>query len=153
MIKNILRTQIANWQKLNASPGAWLMEEMVVRFGADYPATALPANFRRMTPKACFANVRSLVRSRPRMTYVEGYAMRPGIFPVPHAWAVGADGVAIDPTWERSEECEYVGIAFTSDQFCQWKSSHSTSLFDTGRGINFKLAISFMPEFQKYLFT
>lgn len=45
-------------------------------------------------------------------SYAEGYALKPGLIPLAHAWVVDkTDGKAIDPTW-KEPGCEYFGVRF-----------------------------------------
>lgn len=45
-------------------------------------------------------------------SYAEGYALKPGLIPLAHAWVVDkTDGKAIDPTWPE-EGCSYFGVRF-----------------------------------------
>ena len=45
-----------------------------------------------------------------RWTYAEGFACRPGSFPVPHAWLVDAEGELADPSWRSTKGTEYFGV-------------------------------------------
>jgi hypothetical protein len=84
----------------------------VIDHGGEYIGIERPKGFRgKRAEKRCFANAGKLAIDG-RGGYVEGFAMAPGLFPMPHAW-ISIDGVhAIDPTWPNAPECFYFGIAF-----------------------------------------
>jgi len=106
------------FRKLNASPGAWMMAEFVLRAGIDCTAQALPSIYRRRMPKQCFANTAALVRRAKGLTYVEGFTMCPRVpFPVHHAWAINVDNEVIDLTLSDPELCSYCGVTFTRGEY------------------------------------
>jgi hypothetical protein len=114
-LRATLMRESINWRALGANPGAWLVQEYVGREGIDCQAQALPSRFRPMTPQYCFANASKLMR-RKGLRYCEGYVWRTS-FPITihHAWVIDDQNRVIDPTLERPEECEYLGIVFTAD--------------------------------------
>jgi 2'-5' RNA ligase/GNAT superfamily N-acetyltransferase/ADP-ribose pyrophosphatase YjhB (NUDIX family) len=66
-------------------------------------------------PNVCYRNATVAVQRHPELTYVEGYAMPPGVpFPIAHGWTVDPDGNVIDPTWKDGEH--YYGIPFKTEE-------------------------------------
>lgn len=60
----------------------------------------------------CYSNAARAVMDRPSWTYVEGYACAPTVaIPMPHAWAIDADGVLVETTWDKPG-AHYFGLAF-----------------------------------------
>lgn len=57
------------------------------------------------TPKECYRNATALAGERG-IFYVEGYALPPGLLPLPHAWATDREGTLIDNTWRP------IGVAY-----------------------------------------
>jgi len=66
----------------------------------------------------CYRNSENLVTFQSlddRYVYVEGYAMKPGLIPLSHAWVVDLnDGKAIDPTWPEGDGI-YFGVPFDNE--------------------------------------
>ena len=58
----------------------------------------------------CYEN--SFLCLQPGMSYCEGLAVARSTLPIPmeHAWVLGADGRAFDPTWE--DGYDYFGVVF-----------------------------------------
>lgn len=66
--------------------------------------------------KQCFLNATAIALVRDDVTYVEGFALDPGIpIPVEHAWLVDDNGHVIDPTWDESRGHLYYGVPFEKD--------------------------------------
>lgn len=117
-----------------------LIERAVVHAGIELQGIPLPPNYARGIPKMCFQNARRLAGKRRALCYHEGFVIRRDIgFPIHHGWCVNRAGQVIDVTLERPEEGEYLGVPFSFEEIKRWRSPHSTSLFDTGRGINVAL--------------
>jgi hypothetical protein len=91
----------------------WEFYDFMLTYGTFWKGSSLPKRYVRRTPKQCFYNGRQLVRRSKALKYCEGIACRPELpLPVHHAWAIGVDHRVIDPTWDRPETCEYLGIIF-----------------------------------------
>lgn len=97
------------------------LERFVLRNGKPYKPQ--PYTKKRGRAKECFSNSTNLMldsirgkRGVPKsLSYVEGFAYRPGLFPMLHAWNSNQVGFAIDSTWERPEGCEYFGVEIPYD--------------------------------------
>jgi hypothetical protein len=90
--------------------------DFILKNGRPYEAAALPRGIRMGRPRECFRNAATLALRKPNLyTYVEGYAVNRWIamHTVAHAWCVGSDNYAVDPTWD--EGTEYFGVAFRHD--------------------------------------
>lgn len=63
-----------------------------------------------MTDRLCYRNAAATAREHHGLVYAEGFACTRAAadIPIAHAWCVGPDGTAIDPTWEHSAEVYYV---------------------------------------------
>lgn len=98
-------------------PAAILLE-----FGREMSVSKKPPRWLRLGPaKGCYSNSAHYALNRTDVTYVEGYAIDlvgPAI-PIEHAWLVSQDGKVIDPTWSRSADYFYFGIAFKSAAVAQ----------------------------------
>jgi len=130
-IKDMLAQQIANWQCVGHPA---LIERFVLRNGREFKPAPLMG--RRGTPKECFRN--AAVRA-PAVggRYVEGFGYRPGLILIQHAWVAVEHGYAMDPTWDRPEECLYFGVPFDE---VVWQAEQDRlgyyGLLDTPTGIN-----------------
>jgi hypothetical protein len=90
------------------------MADLLLSHGRTFKPAPLPQGFRRMKPKHCFNN--SLHHALDgKLTYCEGYALRPGLFPLQHAWLCDDTGNVIDVTWDKPGECTYFGIPLLLD--------------------------------------
>lgn len=117
-LKQQLREESERWRLIRANPGAWLMQEFVVRMGTEYPARPLPTGIPKMQPRYCFGNAADLVKRRRNLRYCEGFAARPDL-PIAfhHAWVVDAGDGIIDPTLDDPLEYEYIGVPYTREQY------------------------------------
>ncbi len=108
-----LKRQVEAWRSLDQ---LMLLDEFVLRNGK--PWIAAPYKGARGEAKMCFKNAFDLQAVRPRLLYVEGYALRPDIgLLMHHAWlADPTTQHVVDPTWDRPESCDYFGIPFTRDE-------------------------------------
>lgn len=118
------------------------MYDMATRSNCDHPwLRILCEHGRAMTPKIvndlsgtremgqCYRNS-ALLMMNDEFTYCEGYALKPGLIPLEHAWLLDRDGLVIDPTWP--EECEYFGVPM-KDEFVL---EMATSIQHYGIGAN-----------------
>jgi len=107
-IRQQLEQQAALYRRLGAGG---FMETFVLRNGKRRRGDLYKGV--RGKPKDCFCTAATYVLQRNVGRYVEGYAVRPGLgLLIHHAW-VEVGGVVIDPTWDRPEEAEYLGVSFT----------------------------------------
>jgi len=138
-LRTMLADHGASMAKLH--PQAGRLERVVAAVGSPCWSQPLPRPYRPMPPKQCFTNAARLVGRYPKLTYVEGFAVRESIgFPMHHAWAVDADRNVIDPTWNAPEDCAYWGVPFDRENWERWSvRPMSWSLFDSGRGMNVEL--------------
>lgn len=145
-IINYLAREAAGWRMLEAPPGAWFLQEFLVRVGIVGIAQPLPAKYPPMTPTYCFQNTAILVRRRRGLRYCEGYVIRNSFpFPIHHAWAIDANDRVIDPTLERPEECQFLGFPIDLKERKKWVNRNSQSVFDTGMGRNIKFMMQHCP--------
>lgn len=88
--------------------------EYVEKYGKEYAGAALPAGYDRGPHKECFANATLLVIMHDDLDYVEGIAYAADLGPLGfmHAWAVTKEGVVIDNTWDKPENCRYFGVKY-----------------------------------------
>lgn len=63
----------------------------------------------------CYKNAGNLALEDDTLVYCEGWAYKPGIIPLHHAWCVDPNGEVIDPTWGTGEGHEYLGIGLARD--------------------------------------
>lgn len=89
-----------------------LVDRFVMRNGKPYEAA--PYFGKRGTPKECFTNAVHYAM-RNSLDYVEGFMYRKDLpILIHHAWVAGKDGVVIDPTLDRPEECHFFGVPFNA---------------------------------------
>ena len=81
------------------------------RFGLD-PKSAPGSHG---VPNACYANAAALAERCQDLRYCEGFALRPGLVPVHHAWCIDIKGVVVDPTWRHVAGTDYFGVVFRRD--------------------------------------
>jgi hypothetical protein len=94
--------------------------------GQQWTPQALPGEFDRWEPKACFANSQELLVQEDfltpdsGLTYVEGYAVSGELIemgtwiPLHHGWLVDREGRVIDVTWTKPEGSIYFGVPFNT---------------------------------------
>lgn len=100
------------------------IERFLLDHGRDYRAQALPCPHRQGKAKHCFMNASHLALDHQDLSYVEGYAYRPDLIPLQHAWCVDLEGRVVDNTWDRPEVCEYLGVAFSRDHLSSLLVKH-----------------------------
>lgn len=141
-LRGVLEQEENNWRDMYAmdrvTPPEWWryrVAQFVLRHaGWEKPGQVCPVA--RLAPKECFYNAGSLAMYEGYQ-YVEGFAMRPSLaIPIHHAW-VERDGKVIDPTWDRPEECLYLGVPFDTKFMCNWtRAKGYWGLLDNGFGAN-----------------
>jgi hypothetical protein len=145
-LRGYLASQAAGWRSIHAAPGAWAMEEFLVRLGIECRAQALPDTYHRLTPHACFANAAYLVGRRRALRYCEGFVLHSGLpIPIHHAWAIDAQNRVVDPTLRDPASYEFIGFPITLGERRRWTNRHSQSVFDTGCGRNLKFMVQHCP--------
>ena len=90
--------------------------DFILKNGQPFYPAPLPRGVRMGRPRECFRNAATFALRKPNLyTYVEGYAVNRWIamHTVAHAWCVGTDNYAVDPTWD--EGTEYFGVPFRHD--------------------------------------
>lgn len=96
------------------------LEAFILAEGRSYTPAFRPKSVRRGVAGDCYGNafllatnrrcrLQRMVGQRPPFAYVEGYGAMGGQ-PILHAWCVTPDGVVVDPTWENTDFCAYIGI-------------------------------------------
>lgn len=114
-LRNALEERASAWQQLMPTGERLAIpEELVLQHGRAYEAQPLPERYRRDVPKYCYHNAQTLAaRSRGKLRYVEGYAMRADLgIPMQHAWCIDEQDRVVDPTWIDPEKAEYFGVPF-----------------------------------------
>lgn len=81
------------------------------------PELTLPEGMKAGRAKECFYNAFIATLDHPYLTFVEGYAMTEGMFPVNHAWCLDrtTDRI-VDPTWaglSTQRPVMYLGLPFS----------------------------------------
>ncbi len=95
-----------------------LFPRLVLAAGQETRGTALPARYERGRQRMCYANAAQLALGEPGLLYCEGYAVSSEMpLALHHAWCLTPNGEVVDPTWERSDRCVYLGIAYAR-AFC-----------------------------------
>ncbi len=88
------------------APNPPLPYELVSTYGIAWDnAEHIPGGEERM----CFKNALHMAEDKGWM-YAEGWATRPGLIPLEHAWCVRPDGSIVDNTWE--DGMHYFGLVF-----------------------------------------
>ena len=138
MIREQLEQESATWRGLGANPGAWIMQEFIVRNGQEAAGRPRPSRYRRDKPKLCFANSARLVaRSLGRLRYVEGFALDRNIgFAFHHGWAIEHDDAVVEVTLRNPEDYEYCGVIIPQTDYRTHTTRTHRCVLDTGRGIN-----------------
>lgn len=95
-----------------------LMFQMLSEHGKVYKGKVNAAYTGRGIKQQCYRNAENMVThsaDHEQFVYVEGYACKPGLIPLQHAFVLDLqDGMVIDPTWE-GEGIEYFGCAFRTE--------------------------------------
>lgn len=86
---------------------------LILDVGRAWLPQERPINIRPMQMKQCFRNAGTLALEHKNLTYVEGIAV--SIIPIHHAWCIDEQGRVVDPTWQDSDQCLYLGIAFETE--------------------------------------
>jgi hypothetical protein len=105
---------------LDALPGFSLVDEFLLCYGRPFPVKAAPPDAPRLTKQSCFRNAWLLVRESIALTYGEGYCLAVNGEFFEHAWAVTAEGSAVDPTIPPAEVRDYFGVAYDRDDYFRW---------------------------------
>lgn len=148
-IRDTLKQESAGWLMLKANPGAWLRQEFVVRKGKEYVGRPLPAKYPKMASKHCFHNAGQLVRRRRNLRYVEGFITDDGMpMTIHHAWVIDAEDGVIDPTLATPETWQYMGVAFTADEYRAARIGRKTPalLVDQYDLVDVSLILRYCPE-------
>ena len=90
-------------------------EEFVLKNGQPFKSVPVPADMICGEMKMCFQNASTASGPHTGYQYAEGYALKPGLIPMNHAWLVDDDDNAIDITWEYDPDTAYYGIIFPHD--------------------------------------
>ena len=94
-------------------------QRYVAAYGQEFTAAPLPADIERGPYKECFKNASLLVMQRNDLTYVEGYGTPDNLHDLTflHAWAVDAQGVVYDNTWDNPEKSTYFGVKYDRTKY------------------------------------
>ena len=89
------------------------LEALVLAKGvAGNGLAKLPRDMRKGRLGQCFKNAAKQATARPAYTYVEGWACKPGLIPLHHAWLLAPSGAVVDPTWGWVPGTDYLGLPF-----------------------------------------
>lgn len=122
-LRQELEMQSRGFRALNGPPGAWVMQEFVLREGIDCKPQPLPDRYQPRPPKHCFQNASTLMR-KTKLTYVEGFVIGSDLpIPIHHAWTINITGDVIDPTLREPERYAYLGVKFTRDEYTEWTAA------------------------------
>lgn len=125
-----------------------LMERFILRNGKPMKGTKLKGALKPM--KECFANATRL-SWKGGGRYIEGYALRPDLIPLHHAW-VEINGKAMDPTWEAPEDTVYFGVPFDTHVVARTTiDSGVFGMLDIGGGINLDLMLEIDPGLAEFV--
>lgn len=150
LIKERLEADVDAWAKVGHPA---LIERFVLRHGEVMKPIAYRDS---LYPQGqCFMNATHYVDLHKHAEYVEGYAIRPSVgITVLHAWAKTKSGNAVDPTWNDSLQCEYMGIVI--DRTAHRKIMRKTGVYgvlDHGRGVNTDFIFSVDPGLREIVET
>ena len=114
---NILRNPMSPCQEMissfvNLSKLNGLQAPVAFNFLHEHGRIFLPQQEQSKIPgkkNLCYMNAYKGMNLRH--LYCEGYAMKPGLIPLSHAWLVKG-GLAVDPTWKDSNTSSYFGCIF-----------------------------------------
>jgi hypothetical protein len=136
IVRTQLEREVQHWANIGHHA---LLQRFILITGRPFRAQPLPVRYRRAKPKECFSNAITLAkRSRGKLAYVEGYAMRdklPGLL-VHHAWCVDERGDVIDATWPDPEACCYFGRVFSLAEWERETDRTETMSALDGCGLN-----------------
>lgn len=135
MIRQAIAAYVSDWERMGHPMP---MHRFILRNGFVHKAAPLKGP--QMEKKECFKNAAEFVAMKRNVRYAEGFATRPDIgMLIHHAWAIDDDDQVIDPTWDRPEECFYMGIVLTSGEvWSELRRNDFYGVLDTGRGTNFR---------------
>lgn len=103
-------TSIIDYLEQCAGAGG-ILEKIVLEHGRAFDHGPLAAGIRTGRTGECFANALHACWQVPELVYVEGFAIPETSWPAHHAWVVGPDGLAMDPTWlKHKKNTQYVGL-------------------------------------------
>lgn len=109
MIKQSLEAEVEQWGLLGHPA---IQQRFVLAKGREYQGRVRPKEVPKMPDKNCFQNSNVLAEMLD-YTYVEGYALSPGIpLLVHHAWCVDPFNRVVDATWRNPEKSFYFGVPF-----------------------------------------
>lgn len=149
-LRRVLEDRVALHATLNHHA---VLERLVLKVGTFSEGMHLNETYlahNRITRgKSGFCFMNAFQNVQPGFTYCEGFAMRKDFeLPIHHAWLVhDVYGKAVDPTWDRPEECLYAGIkvdAKTLNRIIMRNRYYG--LLDSGTGYDFKTIKELYPE-------
>jgi hypothetical protein len=105
-LRECLQQYANGWEKMG-HPRFATMERFVLKHGVE--GRARKPGRRKGKLKECFKNS-TVAAFKGGLRYVEGYALKPGLIPVHHAWNLDEEGRVIDLTWRDNLAAEYLGI-------------------------------------------
>lgn len=140
-----IRHEAGMWQEMGFPA---LLQEFVLRNGTV--SLAQPWAGKRMPQGQCFRNAALCSEDG---TYCEGYGWRKSLpILIHHAWRVDSDGRVVDRTWDRPEECQYMGVLFSEKVLMkELMRTKYYGLLDQGFGFNVKLMIKTDPSMAELL--
>jgi hypothetical protein len=144
-ISERLKAEIDMWEGVGHPA---LMQRFVLRNGVEIDGSKYAG--KRGYEKMCFMNA-AMSTHFGNSEYCEGYGWRENLpILIHHAWRV-QNGKVLDETWDRPEECQYMGVIFPKDVMKkEIKKNKSYGLLDTGRGINIDLIFRMDPELKVF---
>ena len=128
--------------------GFWPTKLFAGLYGRDGIPQPLPKDVEKMREKECFSNALNLALWR-NLTYVEGIGRSAIGFDCDHAWCEDEAGNVIDPTWEKPEDCLYIGFPFNAKE--AWKLVCEQGYYGLFGGdmVNIKLMETLRPGFKE----
>jgi hypothetical protein len=145
MIAEQLRMFIEGWAYMGHSA---LMQRFILRNGVEFAGSKRPKGVKKLPSKRCFEHATWGCLDK-EYEYWEGLAVNPYLpIPVHHAWNV-LDGVLIDQTWDKPEDCLYMGIQVSAEDLTEHLSHGKYyGLLDTGFGLNHEFMFARDPELE-----
>lgn len=116
------------------------IEAFLLQWGRPFPNVEQPPPPKSQA-RECYRNAALLAMSDASLTYCEGFAVAPDLFPMSHAWVVRENGTVLDPTWPDGND--YFGVAIKTDALARMliKSERYGILFtDYGPGPLLKMS-------------